>query len=92
MIVTGAYLADHVQGFQTSFEKFGANDRIPYYRIMYYGGIAQAAYGSVLVFLGIAAVVLFCAFEDYKPKQIWVETATGEMAVPNGGEKRKSQV
>ena len=63
MIVTGGVVASNVQGFQTSFEKFGANK---HYDIMYYGGIAEAAYGSVLVVLAIAFVV----FDHYKRKQI----------------------
>jgi hypothetical protein len=58
MIVTGGYVADHVHGFQTSFKKFGANDSIPYYGIIYYGGVAQATYGSVLVFLSITVAGL----------------------------------
>ncbi|SPQ22988.1 b27284f9-0714-4c07-898b-ca257c1f4914 [Thermothielavioides terrestris] len=53
MIVTGGYLADNVHGFQTSFEKFGANDRIPYYSMMYYG-----PHSSLLVLAIVAEVVL----------------------------------
>ncbi|KAM5342859.1 hypothetical protein ACJ41O_013825 [Fusarium nematophilum] len=60
MVVTGGYLADQVHGYQTSFEKFGADDGIPYYGIMYYGGVAQAAYGSVLVLLAIAILSCPC--------------------------------
>jgi hypothetical protein len=63
MIATGGYLADQVHGFYTSFEKFGTHDSIPYYSLMYYGGVAQAAYGSVLVFLTITVVVLLTAFD-----------------------------
>ena len=51
MITLGGCVTDQVHGYQTSFEKFDANDSIPYYDIMYYGGVAQAAYGSALFFL-----------------------------------------
>ncbi|KAK3314046.1 hypothetical protein B0H66DRAFT_607285 [Apodospora peruviana] len=47
MIATGSYLADHVHGFYTSFEKFDTHGSIPYYSLMYYEGVAQAAYGRI---------------------------------------------
>ncbi|PCG88641.1 Hypothetical protein PENO1_109060 [Penicillium occitanis (nom. inval.)] len=56
MIITGGYAADHVQGFQTLFEMFGASERIPYYILMYYGVIGQAAYGAALVLLTITSI------------------------------------
>ena len=92
MIGTGGYLADHVHGFQTSFEKFGANDSIPYYGIMYYGGVAQAAYGSVLVFLAITVSVLVCVFDHYETKQNRVKAAASEAAAANNSGKEFSQV
>ncbi|KAI0118222.1 hypothetical protein GGR51DRAFT_498521 [Nemania sp. FL0031] len=51
VLVTGGYLADHVSGFRSSFEKFGRDDNLPYYTIFYYGGVAQAAYGSLTIVL-----------------------------------------
>jgi hypothetical protein len=53
MIVTGVCTAVQVQDFQNLFEHFGASDKAPYYVLMYYGSVAQAAYGSVLVLLTI---------------------------------------
>ena len=82
MIGTGAFLADQVHGFYTSFEKFGTHDSIPYYSLMYYGGVAQAAYGSVLVFLTITVVVLLTAFDHYETKKSWIEAAVSEEAAP----------
>jgi len=76
MIVTGAYLTDHVNGYQTSFEKFGANDSI--YGMMYYGGVAQAAYGSVLVFLAITVVVLVFTYDHYNMKRYLAQVAASE--------------
>jgi hypothetical protein len=49
MIGAGALLATQVKGFQTSFQWFGANASIPYYSTMYYGSVAQVAYGVVIV-------------------------------------------
>lgn len=69
MIATRGFLADYVYGFYTSFEKFGTHDSIPYYSLMYYGGVAQAAYGSVLVFLTITVVVLVTALDYYETKK-----------------------
>ncbi len=65
MVVIGGYIADHVDGFQTSFTKFGANDRIPYYSIIYYGNVAQAVYGSVIISLAIMVYVVLLVFDYY---------------------------
>lgn len=83
MIVTGGYLADKVHGCYTSFEKFGTHDSIPYYSLMYYGGVAQAAYGTVLVVLAITVVVLLFAFDHYETKKSWNEAAASEEAASN---------
>ncbi|KAH8909452.1 hypothetical protein BR93DRAFT_956583 [Coniochaeta sp. PMI_546] len=48
MVGTGTYLAIEIHSFQTSFERFASNDSIPYYSIMYYGGLGQVVYGVVL--------------------------------------------
>jgi large-conductance mechanosensitive channel len=68
MIVTGGYVADQVHGFQASFDKFSAPGGIPYYSMIYYGSVAQAAYGSVLIFLVIAVVVFVSALDYYEIK------------------------
>ncbi|KFY01358.1 hypothetical protein O988_02797 [Pseudogymnoascus sp. VKM F-3808] len=83
MIVTGGYLADNVRGFYTSFENFASHDSIPYYSLMYYGGVAQAAYGSVLVFLAITVVVLLFAYDRYENEKDWNEAAASEEAASN---------
>ncbi|KAK9846897.1 hypothetical protein MYU51_000067 [Penicillium brevicompactum] len=54
----GGYVASHVQGFQTSFEFFDRDGHFPYYNIMYYGAVGQAAFGSLLV---IRSLVCFAA-------------------------------
>lgn len=51
LISTGGYIADHVEGYQAAFEKFAPGDGIPYYGVIYYGCVAQAVYGSVLILL-----------------------------------------
>jgi uncharacterized membrane protein (DUF485 family) len=83
MVITGGILADNVHGFYTSFEKFGTHDNIPYYSLMYYGGVAQAAYGSILVFLTITVVILLSAFDHYETKKSRVQAAASEEAAPN---------
>jgi hypothetical protein len=92
MIGMGGYLADHVHGFQSSFRKFGANDSIPYYNIMYWGGVAQAAYGAVLtIILALTFTFLDFVSERYETKH-WVQTAVRRAAAPNDSEKEGSQV
>ena len=68
MIATGAYLADHVHGFQSTFEKFGGDDIIPYYSIMYHGGIAQAMYGAVLILAASFVAVICVGLDRYEWK------------------------
>jgi hypothetical protein len=60
--VTGGYLADHVHGFQPSFEMFRGDDNFQYYNIMYYGGVGQAAYGSLVIFMAVAPFVAISVF------------------------------
>ena len=40
MIITGGYLTNRIYSFETSFEKFGVNDNILYYSMIYYRGVA----------------------------------------------------
>lgn len=61
-VIVGGYLADHVHGFRTSFDKFGGGSDMPYYSIMYYGYVAQATYGAAVIFLAIASSLIFCVF------------------------------
>ncbi|CAG8211409.1 unnamed protein product, partial [Penicillium nalgiovense] len=49
----GGYVASHVHGFQTSFEFFDGEGHFPYYKIMYYGAVGQAAFGSLVVILSL---------------------------------------
>ncbi|CAG8032301.1 unnamed protein product [Penicillium nalgiovense] len=48
----GGWIASHVHGFQTSFE-FLDRGRFPYYRIMYYGSVGQAAFGSLVIIMSL---------------------------------------
>ncbi|KAI1839327.1 hypothetical protein JX266_014462 [Neoarthrinium moseri] len=68
MIVAGGYLADHVHDLQSSFAIFDSSDRMPYFSLMYYGGIAQAVYGSVLVLIAIIIVIVVIAIDRYQTK------------------------
>ncbi|OQE10055.1 hypothetical protein PENFLA_c097G06750 [Penicillium flavigenum] len=51
----GGWIACRVHGFQTSFEFFDRG-HIPYYKIMYYGSVGEAAFGALAV---IASSVRF---------------------------------
>ncbi|KAJ9137676.1 hypothetical protein NKR23_g9018 [Pleurostoma richardsiae] len=75
MIIVGACLASVVHGFDTPFETFGYYDSIPHYSLMYYGSVAQAAYGSFLGFLAITVVALLFAVDCYQTKRNWAEAS-----------------
>lgn len=63
IIGAGCYLAVRVHSFQTCYEKFGATDSIPYYGLLYYGGVALATYGVCLTG-GIVILLHFEPFEE----------------------------
>jgi len=92
MIVTGGYLADQVQGFQPSFKRFSANDVVPYYSTMYYGGVAQASYGSVLILFAITVAVFCFVSAHYEAKQERVEEAAREAAAADNRGRESSRV
>ncbi|OQE10570.1 hypothetical protein PENFLA_c089G02992 [Penicillium flavigenum] len=48
----GGWIARRVHGFQTSFEFF-ERSHIPYYKIMYYGSVGQAAFGSLVIIMSL---------------------------------------
>ena len=91
MIVTGGYLADQVQGFQPSFKRFSANDVVPYYSTMYYGGVAQASYGSVLILFAITVAVFCFVSAHYEAKQERVEEAAREAAAADNCGRESSR-
>lgn len=64
ILVTGAYLANHVYGFQFSFEGLRRNDRIPYYSITYYCGVGEAIYGALMILIGVGSFFMFLKFEN----------------------------
>ncbi|KAJ5507023.1 hypothetical protein N7527_009166 [Penicillium freii] len=63
ILSTGGWLADHVHGFQPSFEMFSGDDNFQYYNIMYYGGVGQAAYGSLVIFMAVALFIAVFVFD-----------------------------
>jgi hypothetical protein len=69
ILSTGGYLADHVHGFQSSFEMFNGDDDFQYYHIMYYGGVGQAAYGSLVIFMAVAPFIAISVF-DHQERNI----------------------
>ncbi|KAK8093249.1 uncharacterized protein PG998_014650 [Apiospora kogelbergensis] len=92
MIGTGGYLADQVQGFQPSFKRFSANDAVPYYSMMYYGGVAQAGYGSVLILFAITVAVFCFVSAHCEKKQERVEEAAREAAETDNRGRESSRV
>ena len=86
----GAWIASRVHVFQASFELFD-RDQIPYYKIMYYGSIGQAASG---IFTGHFVVCALCrtrltwslaeyAHRAYNTVKVRVPTAYKSRAVKN---------
>jgi hypothetical protein len=59
VLYSGGYIANHVHGFQTSFEFFDSDGHFPYYEIMYYGAVGQAAFGSLLFIRSLVRFALF---------------------------------
>ena len=53
----GGYVASHVHGFQTCFELFNSEGHFPYYKIIYYGAVGQAAFGSLVVIMSAVCFV-----------------------------------
>jgi hypothetical protein len=58
-IIVGGYLGDGVRGFQSAFTKF-TTDNVPYYAIMYYGGVTEAAFGCVYFIMSSSICVYYC--------------------------------
>jgi len=52
VLLLGGWIASRVHGFQISFEFF-ARSHIPYYKIMYYGSVGQAAFGSLVIIMSL---------------------------------------
>ncbi|CAG8110316.1 unnamed protein product [Penicillium nalgiovense] len=48
----GGWIASRVHGFQTFFEFFERSP-IPYCKIMYYGSVGQAAFGSLVIIMSL---------------------------------------
>ncbi|KAI3188412.1 hypothetical protein CBS147311_10071 [Penicillium roqueforti] len=54
----GGYVASHVHGFQTSFEFLDSASHFPYYKIMYYGAVGQAAFGILGAIISLLRLAL----------------------------------
>lgn len=52
------YVASHIHGFQTSFEFFDSASRFPYYKIMSYGAVDQAAFGVLGAIMSLLRLAL----------------------------------
>ncbi|KAH8750310.1 hypothetical protein F5883DRAFT_579653, partial [Diaporthe sp. PMI_573] len=63
LVSIGGYGAERVRGCETEFGTLGAG-AIPYYNVIYYGNVAQAAYGFLLITLSLAFAAIIPACED----------------------------
>jgi hypothetical protein len=48
-VSVGAYIANCVHGSRSSFELLNIHSHLPYYKLMYYGSIGQAAFGVLFI-------------------------------------------
>ncbi|KAL2281070.1 hypothetical protein FJTKL_12090 [Diaporthe vaccinii] len=62
LVSIGGYVAERVRECEDEFEKLSADSKVSYYSVIYYGHVAQAAYGFVLitVSLVLAAIIPMC--------------------------------
>ena len=56
VVCVGGYIASRVHGYQTSFEYFDRAGQFPYYKIMYYGAVGEAAFASLVVIVSLVWV------------------------------------
>jgi hypothetical protein len=55
----GGYMANAIRGYQTLLEDFDVRaSHLPYYGMMYNGGIGEAVYGSLVVILTLVYFVI----------------------------------
>ncbi|KGO69110.1 hypothetical protein PITC_017570 [Penicillium italicum] len=66
----GGYVTSHVYSFQTSFEFFDSASHFPYYKIIYYGAVSQAAFGILGAIMSLLRLALR-GLRDY-----WLSTRT----------------
>lgn len=59
VLFIGGYVANSIQGYQTLFEGFDVRaNHLPYYGMMYYGGIGEAVFGSLVIILSLGYFVI----------------------------------
>jgi peptidoglycan/LPS O-acetylase OafA/YrhL len=71
LVSMGGYGAERVRGCETEFGRLGAGT-MTYYNVIYYGNVAQAAYGFLLITLSLAFAAIIPACEDIgfgRPRQ-----------------------
>jgi hypothetical protein len=56
VVCVGGYFASRVHGYQTSFEYFDRAGQFPYYKILYYGAVGEAAFGSLVIIITLVWV------------------------------------
>lgn len=59
ILSVGGYIANSIHGYQTLFEEFEhCASHFPYYSMMYYGGVGQAVYGTLVIILTLVYVIV----------------------------------
>ena len=56
VVCVRGYFASRVHGYQTSFEYFDRAGQFPYYKILYYEAVGEAAFGSLVVIISLVGV------------------------------------
>jgi hypothetical protein len=57
-VSVGGYIASRVHGSRSSFELLNIHGHLPYYGIMYYGAVGQAAFGSLMIIFSIVQLFM----------------------------------
>ena len=60
-VSVGGYIASRVHGCRSSFDLVNIHGHLPYYGIMYYGAVGQAAFGSLMIIFSIVQLFV-CDF------------------------------
>ncbi|KAH8751709.1 hypothetical protein F5883DRAFT_433922 [Diaporthe sp. PMI_573] len=70
LVSIGGYVAERVRGCEAEFGRLSADGNVPYYSVIYYGYVAQAAYGFVLIILSLAFAAIHPLCEDTRASRL----------------------
>lgn len=58
VVSLGGNVASNFHGFQTAFKFLDSAGHFPYYKIIYYGAVSQAAFGSGVVTISVVCFLV----------------------------------